>query len=163
LEKTLNDIEIDNTQSWKKKHLRAIEQNYHRAPLFARNFDRLVASYQPEASRLAELCYSQLKFWLAELEITTRVMRASELPVQGTKSDLVLALCKQVGATTYLSGPLGRGYLQEDQFSAAAIAVRYHDYIHPEYRQLFGEFIPAMGVVDYWMNCGDPRLFRRKQ
>src|SRR5450631_1867991 len=38
MEKILNEIEIDNTKGWKKKHLRAVEQNYHRAPMFAKNF-----------------------------------------------------------------------------------------------------------------------------
>jgi len=163
LEKTLIEIEIDNAQNWKKKHLRSIEQNYRRAPFFAKNFDRLAATYLPEENRLAELCYNQLKFWLDEFEIGTRIVRASELPVQGSKSDLVLALCRRLGATTYLSGPLGRGYLAEDKFLAADIEVRYHEYKHPEYPQLFEEFIPAMAVVDYWMNCGAAGLFQGEQ
>jgi hypothetical protein len=160
LEMNINEIEIDSAQHWKRKHLRSIEQNYSRAPFFAKNFDRLVASYLPEAGHLAELCHGQLKFWLDELEIKTPIVRASELPIQAKKSDLVLALCRHVGATTYLSGPLGRGYLQEDRFSESNIEVRYHDYIHPVYPQLFGEFILALGVVDYWMNCGASGMFR---
>jgi hypothetical protein len=163
MEKIFNQIEIDNTQGWRKKHLRAIEQNYHRAPMFSKNFERLVAIYPQQPSLLSELCYNQLKFWLSELEITTRVVRASELPVKGSKSDLILALCKHVGAKTYLSGPLGRGYLQEDQLLAANVAVHYHDYVQPEYPQLFGDFAPAMSIVDYWMNCGSSGMFRGKR
>ena len=163
LQKTLIDIEIDGQRDWKKKHLRSIEQNYRHAPYFAERFDRLAASYLIETSHLAELCYHQLKFWLKEFEISTRIIRALELPARGSKSDLILALCKCAGATTYLSGPQGRGYLREDDFSAAEIEVRYQDYVPLEYPQLFGEFVPALSVVDYWLNCADLNLFRRYQ
>ncbi len=153
LQKRLVDIKIDGTQNWKRKHLRAIEQNYSKAPFFADRFDRLVGSYGCETDGLAEFCYRQLQFWLGELSISTPVVRASELDVAGSKSDLIVALCKRLGATAYLSGPFGRDYLQEDSFAEAGIAIRYHEYSHPTYRQLFGEFIPSLAVVDYWLNA----------
>jgi hypothetical protein len=159
LNKAITEIEIDEHHDWRRKHLRAIEQNYRRAPCFFGNYEKLAAAYASKESRLSELCFTQLKFWLAELKIATRLVRASELPVQERKSDLVLALCKHFGASTYLSGPIGREYLQEQQFAAAGIEVRYHDYEHPRYKQLYGDFVPAMGVVDYWMNCADAALF----
>lgn len=46
----------------------------------------------------------------------------------GTKSELVLNLCKEVGATTYLSGPHGRNYLDLPSFDKAGIEVAYHDF-----------------------------------
>jgi hypothetical protein len=156
--KSLREIEIENRQDWKRKHLRSIVQYYRDAPQFAEKFRRLVSSYGSDATHLADFCYRQLGFWLSELEIPTRVVRASELAVSGSKSDLVLALCKELGATTYLSGPLGRDYLQPDQFSAAGIEIRYQDFKHPEYPQPFGTFLPALAVVDYWMNCANLHL-----
>ena len=42
---------------------------------------------------------------------------------------------------------------KEELFQEAGIAVRYHEYVHPTYRQLFGEFIPSLAVVDYWLNA----------
>jgi hypothetical protein len=159
LAKKLTEIEIDEKQDWRKKHLRSIEQNYRRASAFAERFTRLAAQYESKTSHLADLCFDQLAFWLRELAIGARVLRASTLAATGSKSDLVLSLCQSVGATTYLSGPLGRGYLDENQFVSAGIDIRYHDYQHPTYSQLYGEFVPAMAVVDYWMNCPNPNLF----
>lgn len=160
-DKTLIDLEIDGRQDWKKKHLRSIEQNYRRAPFFAERFDRLATTYAPAHRYLAELCFCQLAFWLHELRIPTRVLRASEMAIEGSKSDLVLALCRAVGATTYLSGTLGRDYLREDEFAAAGIALSYQDYAHPTYPQLYGAFAPALSVIDFWMNCADLGAFRR--
>jgi hypothetical protein len=153
LSKTLVDIKIDWTQNWKRKHLEAIKQNYMRAAFFSDRFERLVTSYTLEAESLADFCYRQLQFWLDRLAISTPIVRASELGVVGSKSRLIADICKNLGATTYLSGPFGRDYLEEAYFAAAGVAIRYHDYSPPVYPQLFGEFIPALSVVDYWLNA----------
>jgi hypothetical protein len=159
LNTTIADVEIDEHRDWRRKHLSSIAQNYRRAPDFSSRYDRLAAAYERYTSRLADLCFDQLEFWLAELDIATRVVRASELPVEGRNSELVLALCRHAGARTYLSGPMGRDYLRQQAFANAGIEVRYHDYMHPHYPQLHGDFVPAMGIVDYWMNCPDAGLF----
>jgi hypothetical protein len=161
LSMTINDVEIDVRQQWCRKHLRSIEQNYRNAPAFAEKFARLAASYPPKMNRLAELCFAQLKFWLDELGITTPIVRASATGVSGRKSGLVLALCKYFGATGYLAGPLGRGYLRESEFAAQGIAVRYHDYVPLPYPQFYGNFEPALAILDYWMNCDEPNLFKK--
>jgi hypothetical protein len=162
LSKTINDIEIDDRQPWRRKHLRSIEQNYRSAPEFEVKFARLATCYPPQTRSLAQLCFAQLKFWLNEFEVTTPVVRASEISVRGRKSDLVLDLCHHFGASIYLSGPLGREYLQEDDFAAAGIELRYHSYIPAPYPQLYGDFLPALGVVDYWMNCVEFDAFRTR-
>ena len=154
------DIRMDETQFWQKRQLRSIEQNYSKAVCFDDRFAKLEALYHPAAEGLAEFCYRQLIFWLAEFGISTPVVRASVLPIHGYKSDLVLALCQHLGATTYLSGPLGRNYLQEDEFERAGIEVRYHQYAHPTYQQLHGEFVPQLAAADYWLNCPSVDLFR---
>jgi WbqC-like protein family len=158
MSKKLAEIEIDERQDWRKKHLRSIEYNYRRAPFFAEKFERLRTRYKG-ISLLTDFCFDQLAFWLDELHIGTKLLRASKLNVSGSKSDLVLALCGAVGGTVYLSGPLGRDYLNDASFKAAGIELRYHDFQHPAYPQLYGDFLPAMAVVDCWMNCADHNLF----
>lgn len=159
-DKAVSQIAIDDTQEWRRKHLRSIQQNYSGTPEFGRKFTRLAASFQITTNKLADFCRGQLDFWLTELGIATPVLRASELPVAGRKSSLVLNLCKQVGATTYLSGPFGRRYLEEPEFCKAGIAIEYHDFVHPTYPQKYGNFVPAMAIVDYWLNSSEPELFR---
>jgi hypothetical protein len=162
-DKTIVEIEIDGRQNWRRKHLQSIEQSYSRTQDFAQKFRRLTVIYEEKTNKLAELCRNQLDFWLAELDITTRILRASEMPVTGRKSALVLNLCRHLGATKYLSGPLGRGYLDEAEFIKAGIDIEYHEFVHPVYPQTHSEFVPAMGVVDYWMNCGKGDLFKGSQ
>ena len=101
---------------------------------------------------LADLCFRQLQFWLEEFGVEKRLVRASSLPVESRKSDLVFDLCQHFGADYYISGALGMRYLEQDKFAHAGIQIEYQDYRHPVYPQLHGEFMPNLGIVDLWMH-----------
>lgn len=156
---TLLDTGIDDSQPWRAKHLKSIAMNYRKAPKFEERYPKLEALLSIQESNLAGYCWQQLKFWLTEFNIRTRIVRSSELAVASHKSDLVLNLCSHLGADQYLSGALGRGYINENDFDAAGISVSYQDFSHPVYSQLWGDFLPYMCVLDYWMNGGDKSIF----
>jgi hypothetical protein len=151
---TLRETEVDGSQPWPVKHLKTIAMNYRRAQYFSVCFPKLEALLAETPSNLADLCWRQLQFWLKEFRISTRVVRSSELPVSGSKSELILELCRHFASTNYLSGELGRDYLREEDFKARGITLAYQQYTYPVYPQLWGEFVPYMSVLDFWMNCG---------
>ncbi len=151
----VSEIEIDTCSQWKKDHLKAIYLNYKKAPRFAECYSKLEVLYQKDINLLSELCWEQLMFWLRELGIERKIVRSSQTGVSSKKSDLVLDLCKAFSADSYLSGSLGKNYLREQDFIDAGISVSYQDYKHPVYRQLWGEFLPNMGVLDFWMNTDE--------
>ena len=152
----INLLEIDNHQGWATKHWKTIRQSYGRAAHFPATEALLEPVYAREWARLADLM-RELNGHIARvsLGIQTPMKFSSEMGVTGAKSELVLNLCKAVGATVYLSGPLGRSYLQEDHFAEAGIEVRYHDYAHPSYPQCHPGFEPLMSVIDLLFNCGE--------
>jgi len=154
LSQTLRDTQIASGTVWRAKHLKSIAMNYSRAAHFESCFPKFNNLLEGSQCKISELCWEQMIFWLAEFAIKTRIVRASELPMVGAKSDLILQLCRHLGATRYLSGALGRDYLVESEFAAANIAIEYQDYVHPRYPQLWGEFLPNLSIVDLWMNCG---------
>lgn len=158
----LNTTLIAEDNHWRRKHLKSIAQNYSKAPFFAQRFPLLENWYQQsqEISKLAELCFSQLHFWLDQFGIETPIVKGSEMAASGYKSDLVLALCKELNASTYISGLHGRDYLQEADFTAVGIGVIYQSYSHPVYPQLYGDFLPAMSIIDFWFNNPHTRLFK---
>lgn len=149
---TLRDTRIDSTQKWKKKHLNSIFLGYKKAPRFEVCYPKLEKLFASEHEFLSELCHEQLLFWLGELGIRTPVVRASQLSTTRAKSELVLEICTKLNAREYLSGPLGEEYLEKATFEAAGIGLKTHEFRHPSYPQLHGEFVPAMGIVDFWMN-----------
>lgn len=154
IESTILETRVDDSQPWRAKHLKSIAANYRKSPFFDTLFPKLEAILTAPKDSLAELCWTQLHFWLGELDIRTKIVRASSLPVASRKSDLVLDLCRHFGADHYISGAIGRDYLNEPAFAALGIRIEYQEYRHPIYPQLWGAFAPYMGVVDYLMNVG---------
>lgn len=157
---SLRTTEIDDSQPWRTKHLKSIEMNYRRAARFDECFPKIKALINIPESNLAEYCLRQLRFWLDELHIDTRVVRSSELPITSGKSDLVFDLCQHFGAQRYLSGALGRDYLVEKDFNNAGIAIEYQSFKSPAYPQLWGAFIPNLCVLDWWMSGAELSIFK---
>ena len=158
-ETLLKDVEIDNSKNWRAKHSASISMNYKKAPRFGDFFPSLARFYGREWRTLDGLCWEMLSYFNSLLGVTTPIRRASEMDADGAKSDLVLDLCKKAGATTYLSGALGRDYLDLPSFAAAGIAVKFQDYKHPTYPQAHQGFVPNLAVIDLLMNERKPQHF----
>lgn len=155
----INRLEIDNTARWRESHWRTIEQNYAQAPFFDAHAAFFEGVYRREWLYLADLCREITGYLLEAFGIRTPLRYSAQMPVSGRKDELVLELCRQVGAKTYLSGALGRNYLREELFRAAGIAVKYQDYHHPTYPQARGgAFQPYMAAIDLLFNCGPESL-----
>ena len=99
-----------------------------------------------------------LKQNLEDLKITTPLKFSSEMDPQGNKNALVLYLCQTLGAATYISGILGKNYLEEEKFQEAGIEVKYQHYKHPVYRQGKEGFIPNLGILDLLFHHGPESL-----
>jgi len=154
----IDQVEIDTNLFWAKKHWRTIENNYSKSLFFSQYSQSLQDFYNRDWETLGALLDENRRYLLTELGIKKDLIRSSELSPQSKKSDLVLELCKKVGATCYLSGPFGRDYLNEHEFEDAGIELRFHDYVHPEYEQAYKGFEPYMSIVDLLFNHGPKSL-----
>ena len=154
----LNAIEIADDSRWCSKHWETIRFSYAKAPYFAEHRDFFAAAYSARWTLLRDLVRSTTDYLRGTLRIPTKILYSSEMPVEGSKSDLILNLCRAAGATSYISGPFGRDYLQHDSFSANGIEIQYHDYNHPSYPQVYPGFEPFMSVIDLLFNCGPNSL-----
>lgn len=150
----INRVQVDGSH-WANKHLRSLVQSYSRAPHFSMHRDWLESFYSKQWIYLALLLRESTSYLLDSLGITTPLLFSSEMKITGQKSELILNLCKQVGATTYVSGPFGRDYLNATAFEAAGIGLEFDDYEHPIYPQLHAGFERYMSVVDLLFNCGE--------
>ena len=153
----LKDLPINNRVDWRRKHRAALEQHYRKAPCFDEVMPELHDVYDRDWHRLSDLCFAMLEAFNRRLGIGTRIVKASELgDLDAAKGDLVLALCETLGASCYLSGSLGRDYLDPEAFKRARVDLAFQDYAHPHYHQAYPGFEPAMGVVDLLMNVAEP-------
>lgn len=148
------ETRIDNRENWREKHWKSIFYSYKKAPFFEESCQRLENILKREWEFLVDLCLETFHYILEIFDIRTRIVRASELGVQGRKEGLVISICKQLQATHYLSGPDGKNYLTPDLWAKQNMMVDFQNYIHPIYRQLHGEFIPNLSVIDLIFNYG---------
>jgi hypothetical protein len=105
---------------------------------------------------LAVLDVALTEWVLDTLGLSTKVVLASELGVSGARSDLLVGICRAVGASAYLSGPGGRQYMDLASFENAGVEVRWQDFRSPTYEQLFPKVghIPDLSIVDVLFNTG---------
>jgi hypothetical protein len=89
------------------------------------------------------------------LGIETRLTWSMDYePVEG-KTERLVGLCKQAGATEYISGPAARDYIVPEVFSAEGIELTWMDYGgYPEYDQIHPPFEHAVSVLDLIFNQG---------
>jgi hypothetical protein len=139
---------------WRKKHWDTLRFAYAKAPFFAAHARVFEDIFSREWPLLAPLLAAITEALCPLFGVATRRVSSSALGIGGRNSELVLNLCRAVGATTYLSGPLGRDYLDRDAFAASGIAVLFHDYRHPRYAQAFPGFEPFMAAPDLLFNHG---------
>ncbi|WP_232429239.1 WbqC family protein [Burkholderia ubonensis] len=152
---SIRETEIDGAD-WAPLHWKRLQQNYARAPHFERYADELEALYTSRTyGMLSELNRAMLTWVLRQLEIDTRVSSSSDYELHGDRTEKLLNLCVQAGATEYLSGPAARSYLDEKLFADAGVAVRWFDYpAYPEYPQQWGDFVHGVTVLDVLFHCG---------
>ena len=145
--------EIDNSVEWGTKHFATLRHAYRDAKFFSPD---LKGIFERRWGRLAELTWTTMGYVRDAFGIRTPLVRSSDLGVEGAKSDLILNVCKAVGAERLVAGFGGsRGYLDAETFAAEGVAIEYHQFAHPQYRQCgTAPFMPGLASIDLLYNCG---------
>lgn len=133
---------------WKARIAGILDDAYAAAEHRATTRAAFLGILEKASERLVDLNVAVLRWLMDAFDVRPRVSLASEYDVEGAKSDRVLELCRSVGATTYVSGVSGRGYLDLAAFERAGIAVEFQEFHHPIYPQLRPGFEPLMSAVE---------------
>lgn len=154
----IGEVETDHVR-WAARHLATLQSNYGKASYFKETFALLEPHYSVVANNA--ICMADFNIGLIcsianYLGITTEFMRASELNASGHKTDMLLAICRAIGAKTYLAGTGAKSYQDDAKLENAGIAPVYSPFSQRSYPQLFGKFVGNLSIVDVLMNCGGP-------
>jgi hypothetical protein len=153
------DVSIDVEQPWPARHLRAIEGAYADAPYWPSVRDALGQLYAEPWDRLAPTAVASAQVLAQALGVTTETRLASSFVVDDDDpTGRLVALCKAVGADTYLAGGHGARYMDGKRFADAGIRVLYQAYSHPIYAQQHGDFVPFLSGLDLLLMHGDASL-----
>lgn len=138
------------------KHLKTIEQNYKKAPYFDAVMAAICSSLLDHYENLADLNNALIKRILFYLQIDTQVISSCELEKEGDKSDLVLSICKTLGATTYVTGEGALSYMKLEDFAANEISIERLQYRFASYNQIHSRdtFVEKLSILDLLMNLG---------
>jgi len=141
---------------WGRTHWESIVHNYSKANHFAAFREVFESLYLgSQESFLSQINYAFLTTICKILRIETRITWSDTYESVEGKTERLVSICKQAGATTYISGPAARDYIDESLFNNADVSLEYMDYsAYPEYRQLFPPFEHGVSVIDLIFNEG---------
>jgi hypothetical protein len=156
LHQEIRAVQIDaaGRPRWREKYWGTLEQWYRRAAFWDDYAADLHHALWMETTSLAELNGRIVDVLLRAFGIDVTVRRASDLEVSGKRGDLLLDICRRLGADGYLSGVSGREYLDVSAFERAGVGVQFQEFHHPVYRQRYEPFMPCMSSVDLLFNQG---------
>ncbi len=118
--KLIKDVYVAKDFGWKRKLMKQMKMNF--------NDD---FTYIHQSNKIIDIEMKSIEYCRNKLNIVTPIIMASELNIEGTKSQRLVNICKTLNATEYISGPNGRDYLQEDLFGD--IRIRYFEPRTPDY------------------------------
>jgi hypothetical protein len=155
LSKTIAETSIADPR-WQKKHVRSIQTNYAKAPYIEWFNDQLKPLIERDWMLLADLNIAVTEWLFACMGINCKRIRASDLQVLGTGSDLVTNICRTVGAKVYVSGQGARAYHDERKFQELGIELHYQQYRNQPYPQCYPKlgFVPDLSALDLVLNAG---------
>jgi hypothetical protein len=150
------DKRVENRLDWARSHFETLRRAYGSAGYFGAYAADLRAVYSTQWERLTDLNDALLEVLRRAFDIRTPLLRSSTLGVDGQKSELVLNICRAVGAKGLLVGLGGsREYLDRAAFADAGIELRFQEFTHPQYVQRGAtSFTPGLSAVDLLFNCG---------
>lgn len=152
----VKDVRIDWSKPWAKSHLKSLTISYSKSPYFREYVPLLESFYTRHDEFLADFTIETSIVLARELGFTsTRFMRSSELSnIEGQKTDRVINVLKQVGATHYICGPSASSYMEPEKFDAAGITFEYMHYDYPEYSQMYPPYEQFISILDLMFMTG---------
>ena len=113
--KLIKDVKVAEDNGWRKKLLKQLHHN------FGINEWYMEQIYSGDS--LMDINMRTIDYCRELLMIDTPMKFSLELKVEGTKTELLFNICKEVGAKTYLSGQGGIDYLDKDVFKDINVEV----------------------------------------
>lgn len=152
------DIPTKDIAIWTSRQMNALKNYYRRASAAREVFPLLESFFQCAYPTVCQWTCASIQMVRELLDIETPLVYQSQIAYDRTykKSDLVYAICKEVGADTYLSG---RGasmeYLDREKFAENHVRIVFQDFTPPVYPQCSSrEFVPGISILDMLLNCG---------
>ena len=153
--KVIKDIAIDNTKRWRETMLKTIFLQYKKSQNFNQFYPIVEELLNYQTDSLSEFNVNIIERMSRYMGLKTEIILASDMRnLSDDRNMRLIDICRQNGCDIYLSGNGGRKYHDEQLFIDNGVSVKYTDFVHPEYRQLHGDFVKGLSALDYIFNDG---------
>lgn len=141
---------------WAKDHWATVKQFYSKAKFFKLYKDVFEEFYLNNVDKeLSVINYKLIKIISGILGIETKISWSSDYNLIDGKTERLVSIAKEAGASEYLSGPAARDYIVPEFFAEEGIALSWMDYSgYPEYEQLYPPFEHGVTILDLLFNEG---------
>lgn len=141
------------TEFSRDKLLNQFRGAYARAPHFAQVLPLLEHIIRCDESNLFRYIQHSIAALCAHLGLTTRLHTSSKIDIDHSlkAQEKVLALCRALGARSYINPPGGTGLYDRNTFREHDVELQF---IHPgplEYTQFDAPFVPNLSIIDVLM------------
>ena len=157
-----NELFIDNSTNWKKKHLKSIQLSYSKAKFFDEIYSDVEKIYLKDYTYLKEIVIEFIKYGMKVFQINTEFLLSSDLKKEGfntenKKSIYVLDLVKFLNGDKFLFGKnYWKYFLIKDKkkFKESNVEYFLQEFEFKEYPQLHGSFVSGLSFIDLLFNIG---------
>lgn len=158
--KNINEIKIDNTKNWKRKHWQSILQCYEKTYYFKHIKSHLEQIYSKKWSNLVDLNISLIKIFAEYLEINKKIYISSELNINDKSNQKLVNICKKFNADHFVVKKDTDSYHPEKFFLDNQIKLKKinYDEINDEIKE--SGFNPKLSILDFISNF-DPKIIKR--
>ena len=148
---SINQVEFSDHE-WKRNFIEVLKNYY-------KNYPR----YKEVAGTVFNLIHKKGYHYLADLNkdiiihfstyfgYSTKFVSKSELKINTTSTDMLIDICKTVGADTYLCGGGASGYQEDQLFNEHGVQLQYQNFSPPLYGKQ-ENYLPGLSIIDYLMN-----------
>lgn len=148
----IDTVRINNQSPWRDALRKILIANYRGAPNFPEAFALVESLLAYQTDRLAEFNIYVIRELAKYLGYRTAWVAQSSLPSMSEKAtDRLVAICRAVGADTYLCGGGSSEYLETEVFARAGVNLVYQDFIPEPYGEA-QQFIPGLSIIDWLMH-----------
>lgn len=151
--KLIFEVELSESEPWRKKMLKTIQQSYQKAPNYSTVFPIVEEVVNFDAPTICELSVHSLKRICSYLSIGTEIVSTSRLY---SNTDLkaqerILDICKKENAQHYINPVGGMELYERSKFSTQGVLLNFIKSTASSYPQFKNAFVPWLSIIDILM------------
>ena len=144
----INEIKIDYSKNWRRKHWMSICQSYAKSKYFNDFSEGLEMIYKKKFDKLINLNLEIIYFFLDYFRIEKKIYLSSDIKINGTGNEKLINLCKYFEADNFIVKKNTENYHPIELFKEQDIQFKYIEYDQVQNDNKLN-FKPDISIIDY--------------